>query len=155
MEPDVGVSLELIEEHTGVLNKIVNQMMEDMMQETRILEGTVIEDYTTLRNQVQNELSQEKLTEEQWMKLLHSGFSTTDPIPTSRPASSNSSCIAEVSIPTLDTLVCEGTSCCVQTDSCKATLGGCGCETGALNASSGCTDRTTSDQLSGTPNEAR
>lgn len=107
MEPDVGVPLELIEEHTDVLNKIVNQMMEDMMHETRILEGTVIDDYTTLRNQVQNELSQERLTNEQWMKLLHSGFSTTDPIPTSTPVSSNSSSIAEVCIPSLDTVGCE------------------------------------------------
>ena len=62
MEPDVGVPLELIEEHTNLLNQIVNQMMEDMTQESRILEGTELPDYAALRDQLdkENELSEGK-----------------------------------------------------------------------------------------------
>ena len=60
--PDVGVPLELIEEHTNYLNQIVNQMMEDMTKETRILQGTEIPDYAEFRDQLdkENELSEEK-----------------------------------------------------------------------------------------------
>lgn len=65
MDPDVGVPLELIEEHNNVLNQIVNQMMEDMTRETRILEGMEIPDYATFRDQLdkENELSEEKTEE--------------------------------------------------------------------------------------------
>lgn len=44
-----GVPLELIEEHAEELNRLVEQMMEDMTTETRILEGTITVDYATLR----------------------------------------------------------------------------------------------------------
>lgn len=65
MDPDVGVPLELIEEHTNILNQIVTQMMEDMMRETRILEGMEIPEYATFRDQLdkENELSEEKTEE--------------------------------------------------------------------------------------------
>lgn len=62
VDPDVGVPLELIEEHTNILNQIVNQMMEDMTRETRILEGMEIPTYAVLLAQLdkENELSEEK-----------------------------------------------------------------------------------------------
>ena len=57
-----GVSLELIEGHANELNELVEKMMEDMMSETRILEGVDIGDYATLRDQIDKE---NRLTEEQ------------------------------------------------------------------------------------------
>ena len=57
-----GVSLELIEGHTNELNELVEKMMEDMMCETRILEGVDTGDYATLRDQIDKE---NRLTEEQ------------------------------------------------------------------------------------------
>jgi len=65
VEPDVGVPLELIEEHTNYLNEIVTQMMEDMTRETRILEGMEIPDYAVFREELdkENELSEEKTEE--------------------------------------------------------------------------------------------
>ena len=72
MEPDVGVPLELIEEHTNLLNQIVNQMMEDMTQESRILEGTELPDYAALRDQLdkENELSEGKEDMTQESRIL-------------------------------------------------------------------------------------
>lgn len=62
LEYEGGVPLELIEEHTNELNRLVEQMMEDMTTETRILDGTDIPDYITLRNQLdkENELSRQE-----------------------------------------------------------------------------------------------
>jgi hypothetical protein len=51
-----GVSLEMIEGHTNELNQLVEQMMEDMTRETRILEGTyVVTDYALLRDALDRE----------------------------------------------------------------------------------------------------
>jgi hypothetical protein len=65
LEYEGGVSLELIEGHANELNELVEKMMEDMMSETRILEGVTIIDYETLRNQIDQE---NRLTEEQEYK---------------------------------------------------------------------------------------
>ena len=59
IDPDVGVPLELIEEHTQYLTEMVEQLMKDMVEETRILEGTKIEDYASIL-QRENELSNEQ-----------------------------------------------------------------------------------------------
>lgn len=51
-----GVSLEIIESHTNELNQLVEQMMEDMTRETRILEGAnVVTDYALLRDALDRE----------------------------------------------------------------------------------------------------
>lgn len=63
LDPDVGVPLELIEEHTNYLTEMVEQLMKDMTQETRILEGTTIETYATIL-QRENELSNEQKDKE-------------------------------------------------------------------------------------------
>jgi hypothetical protein len=65
LEYEGGVSLERIEGHTNELNELVEKMMEDMLSETRILEGVTITDYVTLRNQIDQENT---LTEEQQHK---------------------------------------------------------------------------------------
>ena len=59
IEIDAGVPLELIEGHSNELNELVEKMMEDMLSETRLLEGVEIVDYATLRDQ-ENGLTSEQ-----------------------------------------------------------------------------------------------
>jgi hypothetical protein len=47
-----GVSLHILKNHAAEFNQLVIQMMEDMTHETRILEGTSLVDYTTLRDEL-------------------------------------------------------------------------------------------------------
>jgi len=47
-----GVSLHILKNHAAEFNQLVIQMMEDMTHETRILEGTALLDYTTLRDEL-------------------------------------------------------------------------------------------------------
>lgn len=47
-----GVSLDLIENHAQELNQLVEQMMHDMTCETRILEGVLVVEYATLRDEL-------------------------------------------------------------------------------------------------------
>lgn len=62
IDPDVGVSLEVLEHYGEEFNRLVEQMMEDMTGETRILEGTTMMEYETLRKELdrENELSRQE-----------------------------------------------------------------------------------------------
>ena len=102
----------------------------------------------------ENELSNPTQRQQEWSSHSRSGCSTTGPTPTSTPASNTLSSTAGVSTPSLATQPC-GTWCSNLPTACsKETSGGCGCETGASNASCDCTVQTINVPMAGTPSEA-
>jgi hypothetical protein len=144
-----GTELDAIEPFTTELTAIVDKMKEELANEVRILEGTEVPEYK------QNELSEEKLSEEEWRTFLRNGSSRTVRLLTSTPVLSSSSSSARPNSPGLDTLDCVGTFCERSTPSCWVTSDGCGCATAAMNESSECTVPTISEPTPGTPSEAK
>jgi hypothetical protein len=146
---DFGTDLEAIEPFTSELTSIVDTMKEELANESRILEGTDVPEYT------QNELSEGKISEEEWRTFLRNGSSRTVRLLTSTPVLNSSSSSARPNSPGLDTLDCVGTFCERSTPSCWVTSDGCGCATAAMNESSECTVPTISEPTPGTPSEAK
>jgi hypothetical protein len=151
----VGADLKEIEPHTRELGKVVEEMKKKLVTEVRVLEGTEVESYLTVRTALENELSTTKLTEEQWKSALPSGCSTTDPIPDSNEDSETSSCFAGLLNHDCRFVFLSNRSTPSPTDSCSGKSADCGCETGATNAYCECMERTTSGQRPGTPNEVK
>ncbi len=151
----VGADLDQIEPHTRDFQQAIEEMNRKLPNETRILEGTSIQSYADVRTALENELSQPKLTEEQWKSVLQSGSLTTDPIPTSIQDSSSSSCIAEDFSPScpMDSLRRQSTSSTIS--SCSETLDGCGIVIDATNESSECTVPMTNELMLGMLSEAK
>lgn len=142
-----GADLDAIEPFTTELMAIVDDMKERLASETRVLEGTDVPEYK------ENELSQPRLTEEQWKAHFESGCSTTARIHTSTPESSSSfstakplsleSAIADLNaIYTLPSIV-------------SRTLNDYGIETDAMNEFSECTVPMTSEPTPGTPSDLK
>jgi hypothetical protein len=158
----VGAELEQIETHTRDFQRAIEEMNQKLPTETRILEGTFLQAYTEVRSALENELSQPKLTEEQWKNALQSGSLITDPTPISTPVLSSLSSIArELDLKYAEQdrrwaiLHSNDTSTNSSTDSCSGKLDDCGIETDAMNESSECTVPMTSELTLGMPNEAR
>jgi hypothetical protein len=147
---DFGTDLDAIEPFTTELTDIVDKMKEELANEKRILEGTDVPEY-----QPQNELSEEKLSEEEWRDFLLNGSSRTVRLLTSTPGLNNSSCSARHNSPVSDILGSARCSCPSSTPSWQATSGDCGCATDAMNESSECTVPMTSEPTPGTPSEAK
>jgi len=152
----VGAELEQIDSFTTELTDIVDKMKEELVKETRILEGTDAPVYK------ENELSQPNLTEEQWKKDSQNGCLTTDLIPISTPVLNNLSSIArDLDLKYVeqdkqwDILHSKGMSTSSSTNSCSGKLDDCGIEIDAMNESSECTVPMTSELMLGMPNEAR
>ncbi len=143
-----GTDLDAIEPFTAELSGIVDKMKEELANETRILEGTDVPEY-----QPQNELSEEKLSEEEWRSILHNGSSRTVRLLTSTPVSSTLSSSARPNSPMLDIVDFDANSYKSSTPSWRVISGDCGCEIDAMNECSECTVPMTSELMLGMPNE--
>lgn len=152
----VGAELEQIDSFTTELTDIVDKMKEELVKETRILEGTDVPVYK------ENELSNSNPVEEQWKSDLPNGCLITDLIPTSTLVSNNLSSIAEEldwkyaeQDKQWDILHSKDMSTSSSTNSCSGKLDDSGSETDVMNESSECTVPMTSELTLGMPNEAR
>ena len=146
---DFGTDLDAIEPFTAELTGIVDQMKEELANEARILEGTDVPEYN------QNELSEGKLSEEEWRTFLLNGSSTTVRTLTSIPGSNSSYSSARYNSPVSPTLGYARCSCPSSTPSWQATSDGCGCATAAMNESSECMVPMINEPMPGTPSEAK
>ena len=151
----VGADLDQIEPHTRDVQRAIEEMNQKLPNETRILEGTTTQSYAEVRSALENELSQPKLTEEQWKNVLQSGSSTIDPTPISTQDSSNSSCIADLFNRGCPIVRLRSESTHSPTSSCSGNSAASGNEIDAMNESSECTVPMTSELMLGMPNEAR
>ncbi len=92
-----GVDIESEQVFQHELHGIVDDMKVKLVDEKKILEGTLNPEYGKGEWSLpQNELSQSNPVEEQWKSDSSNGFSTTDLTPISIPDSSSSYCIAEL-----------------------------------------------------------
>lgn len=151
----VGAGLDEIEPHTRDMQEAIEEMNRQLPNEVRILEGTHIETYAQVRTALENELSQPKLTEEQWKSALQSGSSTTGPTPISTSVSSNSPSFVD---PSTKVIVLATTSDLHEsspTSSCSENSAASGIATDAMNECSECTVPMTSELMLGTPSEAK
>ncbi len=145
------------------LHLIVNDMKVKLVDEKKILEGTVNPEYGknewTLphieRTIAENELSNFNPAEQQWKNDSQNGCSTTDPTHTSTSDSNSSSAFAGLfnqSCPIAPLRIRSTRS---RTSSCSENLDASGNETDAMNESSECTVPMISAPMLGMPNEAR
>lgn len=139
-----GADLNEIGSFTEELTVIIDDMKEQLANETRILEGTEVPEYK------ENELSQPKLTGEQWNKHFEPGCSTTVRIRTSTPELSSSSFTAEPL--SLGSVIADLNEMYTLPSIVSQTLSDYGIETGAMNESSECMVPTISEPTPGTPN---
>lgn len=142
-----GADLDDIEPFTAELTTIVDDMKEQLASETRILEGTEVPEYK------ENELSQPKLTEEQWKAHFESGCSTTARIHTSTPELSSSFSTAKPL--SLDLAIADLNAISTLPSIAFRTLSDYGTETGAMSEFSECTVPTTSEPMPGTPSDLK
>ena len=158
-----GADIEAEQAFQQELHGIVEDMKVKLVDEKKILEGTLNPEYGKgdwempfiEKTIAENELSNSKPTEEQWKNDLPNGYSTTDRTPILTTESNNSACIAELfnrSCPIARSDVKSNRS---STDSCSGKLDDCGTETDAMNESSECTVPMISEQMPGTPSEAK
>lgn len=149
---DFGADLNAIEPFTTELTGIVDKMKEELVNETRILEGTDIPVYNPLE---QNELSATETKMNQWTTDLQNGFSTTVLTPTSVHGLSTSSCSVRHNSPVSDILESGVKFCERSTPSCAAIWADCGCATDAMNESSECTVPMINEPTPGMPSEVK
>jgi hypothetical protein len=155
METTLGCRLDEIEPFTQQLSEIVAEMQKQLVNETRILEGTAPPEYEKERIQLENELSRERLTEEQWKNALQNGFLITVPTLTSMPDSNNFLYTANLSDQSYHSEPSEGKSGESPENSCLEELVECGYGTAQWNVYSVSTDRMISELKPGTPNEEK
>ena len=145
----IGADLEQIESFTTELTDIVDKMKEELVKETRILEGTEVPVYQ------ENELSNSNPVEEQWKSDSQNGCSTIDPTLISTQDSSNSSCIADLFNRGCPIVRLRRQSTNSPKSSCSGNSAASGTETDAMNECSECTVPMTSELTLGTLNEAK
>jgi len=147
-----------IEEETRFreeLHGIVNEMVIAIPNETKILEGTLHPEYELVRASLENELSQPKLTEQQWKTALQNGSWTTDPTLVSTHDSSTLSSSVEPSNPSCRTIPLRRQSTSAPILLCQAMSEGCGCETDVTRESCDCMEQTINVPMDGMPNEGK
>ena len=144
-----GADLEQIESFTTELTDIVDKMKEELVKETRILDGTEAPVYQ------ENELSNSNPVEEQWKSDSQNGSLITGLIPISTLDSSNSSCIAELFNQGCPIVRLRRQSSNSPRSSCSGNSAASGTETDAMNESSECTVPMISELTLGTPNEVK
>ena len=153
-----GVDIEAEQMFQDELHGIVDDMKTKLVNETKILEGTLNPEYGKgdwILPQLENELSTSNHLEEQWKNDSQNGSLTTDPIHLSTRDSNTSFSIAEHSIPISPTIFLRKPSTPSHSNSCSERLDDCGPETDAMNECSECTVPTISAQMLGTPNEVK
>lgn len=166
---DFGAGIDEIEPFTVELNTIVKKMQTELVNETKILEGTHAPDYSPidlgipkLTEQeflrmfgIENELSMSEETKEEWKSDSQNGSLTTDPIPISMQESSSSACIADLFNRACPTRQFKDVSSLSSTGSCSGNSADSGNETDAMNESSECMVQMINEQMDGMPNEER
>lgn len=157
----MGVDIE--EEHMfqEELHGIVDEMKEKLVDEKKILEGTLSPEYGKGEWQLpfiepaQNELSESETKEDQWKTDSQNGCSTTVHIPIWGDDSNTSYSSASPFHPSSGILDSSEMSGPQLIDSCKETLDGSGCVIAAMNESSDSMEQTTSEALPGTPSDLK
>jgi hypothetical protein len=147
-----GTDLDAIEPFTAELTGIVDKMKEELANEVRILEGTDAPEYKPLP---QNELSEEKISEEEWKTFLANGSLKTVRILTSIPGLSSSSSSVRPNSPASGTPDSVGPSFLSLTPFSSPIWVVSGCVIDATNESSECTVPMISELTLGTPSEAK
>jgi len=177
-----GADIEAEQVFQQELHGIVDEMKVKLVDEKKILEGTLNPEYgkgdwglphieitTTLKEIInprpsgyfsnvgvmENELSNSNPVEEQWKSDSQNGSLITDLTPTSTHASSSSSSTAEPSSPSFPTVTLRRQSTNSLVSSCSGKSDDCGNETDAMNECLECTVPTISAAMHGMPNEAR
>lgn len=149
--------LDAIEPFTEELTEIVLEMQAALPSESKLLEGADIleredivipppEDPKAVLQALtgKNELSNAESYSSQWMPVLLSGSSRTDPTLISTLESNSSACIAELFVRTCPTLRSNAASSPMSICSFEETSGACGCATGVTNESCACMEQTIS-----------
>jgi len=158
-----GVDIEAEQAFQTELHGIVDEMKVKLVDEKKILEGTLNPEYgkgvwelpyieKTIN---ENELSNSKPTEEQWKSDSQNGSLITDLTPTSTYESNISFSTAEVSNPNFRIVRCDGSYTPLSVDSCSGKSDDCGTEIDAMNEFSECTVPMISEAMLGMPNEVR
>lgn len=143
------------------LHGIVDEMKVKLVDETKILEGTLNPEYgkdqwtiPTIERR-ENELSTFNSLQEQWKSDSPNGSLITDLTPRSTHDSSTLSCIAENSSPSFPTIFLRRRSTNSPNSVCSGNSAASGTETDAMNEFSECTVPMTSELTLGMLNEAR
>lgn len=157
-----GADIETERAFQHELHGIVDEMKVKLVDEKKILEGTLNPEYGKadwelpfIPIQEQNELSTFNPTDPQWKRDSQSGFSKIDPIRVSTHDSSILSCTAEHSNLESPTVSLRRSSSLSQISFCSGNSAASGTEIDAMNAYSECTVSMTNEQTHGTPNEGR
>lgn len=154
-----GVDIETEQVFQQELHGIVDDMKVKLVDEKKILEGTLNPEYGKgdwgLPAIGKNELSNFNPLQEQWKSDLQNGSLTIDPTPISVIDSNNSSSTAEHSTLNCPIVPLRRLSTSSWTNSCSENSADCGNETDAMNESSECTVPMINEQMLGTPNEVR
>jgi hypothetical protein len=158
-----GVDIEAEHVFQQELHGIVDDMKVNLVDEKKILEGTLNPEYGknewTLphieRTIHENELSNFNPAEQQWKSDSQNGSLTTDPTLTSTSDSSSSSAFAELFNQNCPIAPLRIQSTRSRTSSCSGKLDASGNETDAMNESSECTVPMISAPMLGMPNEVK
>ena len=151
----VGADLDQIEPHTRDVQRAVEEMNQKLPNETRILEGTSVQSYAEVRSALENELSQPKLTEEQWKSVLQNGSLITDPTLISTHDSSSSFSTADLFNQSCPIVRLRRQSISSPKSSCSGNSAVSGIEIDAMNECSECTVPMISELTLGMPNEVK
>ena len=146
--PHGGADLDEIEPFTVELTDIVDKMKEDMVNETRILEGTAVPEYSA-----ENGLSSSETKEDQWTTNLPSGFLPIDRIHTSTPESN--SLPAALNQPINNTPEPGERFTALSNAFSKVMSDDSGCATDVTNESSDCMVPMISEAMLGTPSDPK
>lgn len=157
---NLGADIEAEQVFQQELHGIVDDMKIKLVDEKKILEGTLNPEYgkgdwKMPYIETKNELSQSKITEQQWKNVLPNGSLITDLTPTSTHDSSTSFFTAEDSNPSFPTVSLRRQSTLSVISSCSGKSDDCGTETDVMNEYSECTVPMTSALPLGMPNEVR
>lgn len=159
-----GADIEAEQVFQQELHGIVDDMKVKLVDEKKILEGTLVVEYGKgdwimpqigFWERMKNELSNSNPVEEQWKNDSQNGSLITDPTLTSTQDLSSSSFIVEPSNLNSPIVPLRRLSTNSLTNSCSGNSAASGSETDAMSESSECTVPTISVQMLGTLNEAR
>ena len=158
-----GADIEAEQVFQQELHGIVDEMKVKLVDEKKILEGTLNPEYGkgewTLpyieKTITENELSNSNPVEEQWKSVLLNGSLTIDPIHTSTHDSNISSSFVEPLDPNYRIVRLEKQYTLSPRSSCSENSAASGNETDAMNEYSECTVPMTSELMLGTLNEVK
>ena len=158
---DFGADIEAEQVFQQELHGIADEMKVKLVDEKKILEGTLNPEYgkgewTMIHiERTENELSNSNPVEEQWKSDSQNGSLITDPTHTSTIESNNSACFADIFNRNCPIGQSDKLSTPSSTNSCSGKSDDCGIEIDATNESSECTVPMISAPMLGTPNEVR